>query len=152
MRPLCQTLAQASPCTWECLTGLTCARSAGISFLFHSTAKISSSLLSSIGAQYGVRNLPIRKDDEVRIVRGTIKNAAGSAKVIAVYRKKWVIHIDKVTKDRANTQTVQLGIHPSNVVITKLKMDRDRKAKLEKTQAGAKGKYEASEVAADNVD
>ncbi|KAJ9112579.1 60S ribosomal protein L26A [Naganishia cerealis] len=84
--------------------------------------------------------MPIRKDDEVLIVRGKYKGKEG--KVTQVYRKKWVIHVERVTKDRSNGATVQIGIHPSNVVITSLKLDADRKAILErkstakKTQSG----------------
>lgn len=47
--------------------------------------------------------------------------------------------------------TVPLGIHPSNCVITKLHLDPDRKALLErkdrnKAAAAAKGKVQESEV------
>ena len=42
----------------------------------------------------------MRKEDEVRIVRGTFKGKEG--KVVQVYRKKWVIHVDKVTRDKVN--------------------------------------------------
>ena len=78
------------------------------------------------------------KDDEVQIVRGSYKKARNAtAKVIAVYRRKWVIHIEGVTREKANGQTVNVGIHPSKCVITKLKMDKDRKALLERKAAGA---------------
>jgi len=36
----------------------------------------------------------------VRVVRGTFKGKEG--KVVQVYRKKWVIHIDKVVRDKVN--------------------------------------------------
>ena len=36
-----------------------------------------------------VRAVPIRKDDEVTVVRGNYKGREG--KVVQVYRKKWVI-------------------------------------------------------------
>ncbi len=36
-------------------------------------------------------------------------------KVIRVYRKKYVVHIDKVTREKANGATVHVGIHPSKV-------------------------------------
>lgn len=32
-----------------------------------------------------------------------------------VYRKKFVIHIDKITREKANGSTVHIGIHPSKV-------------------------------------
>lgn len=44
--------------------------------------------------------MPIRKDDEVMVVRGLFKNREG--KVTAVYRKKYVIHIDRITREKAN--------------------------------------------------
>jgi large subunit ribosomal protein L26e len=68
--------------------------------------------------------VPIRKDDEVRIVRGKYKGREG--KVTQVYRKKWVIHVDRVARDKSNGASAPIGIHPSNVVITTLKLDKDR--------------------------
>lgn len=47
-----------------------------------------------------VKSMPVRKDDEVLITRGTFKGRDG--KVIQVYRKKWVIHIDRVTREKVN--------------------------------------------------
>ena len=91
--------------------------------------------------------MPIRKDDEVTIVRGLNKDKEG--KVLSVYRLKYVIHIERVTRDKASGQSVPLGIHPSNVVITKLKIDKDREDILARIKAGreqvakAKGKKTA---------
>jgi len=91
---------------------------------------MSAPLSEDLRTKHHVRSLPIRKDDEVKVVRGTNKGRDG--KVIQVYRKKWVIHIEKLTRDKANGATVNVGVHPSKVVITKLKIDKDRKALLER--------------------
>merc|ERR1711918_133968 len=92
-------------------------------------------------AKYHVRSVPIRRDDEVMIKRGHYHDREG--KVIRVYRKKFRIHVERVTRDKANGQTVPVGIHPSKVEITKLKMDKDRKALLErKNRETKKGKNE----------
>jgi large subunit ribosomal protein L26e len=94
-----------------------------------------------------VRSIPIRKDDEVQIVRGLNKDKEG--KVTSVYRLKYVIHVERVTREKATGQSVPLGIHPSNVVITKLKLDKDREDILARIKAGreqaakAKGKNKA---------
>lgn len=94
-----------------------------------------------------VRSIPIRKDDEVQIVRGSNKDKEG--KVTSVYRLKYVIHVERVTRDKATGASVPLGIHPSNVVITKLKLDKDRENILERIKIGrdqvakAKGKAAA---------
>ncbi|KHN99197.1 Ribosomal protein L26/L24P, eukaryotic/archaeal [Metarhizium album ARSEF 1941] len=81
-----------------------------------------------------VRSIPVRKDDEVTIVRGTNKGREG--KVTSVYRLKYVIHVERVTRDKASGQSVPLGIHPSNVVITKLKLDKDREDILARSKVG----------------
>lgn len=74
--------------------------------------------------------MPIRKDDEVRVLRGEFKGKEG--KVVQVYRKKYVIHVERCTRDKANGQTINVGIDASNVEITKLKMDKGRKAILDR--------------------
>jgi large subunit ribosomal protein L26e len=84
---------------------------------------MSAGLSKELRKKHGVRSVPVRKDDEVRVVRGTFKDVEG--KVISVYRRKYIIHIEKVTREKANGQTIQVGIHPSKVVITKIKMGNE---------------------------
>ena len=85
--------------------------------------------------KHNIRSIPVRKGDEVKIVRGIKK----SGKVITVYRKKWCIHIEKVTRDKANGQTINIPIHPSNCVVTSLNLQNqsrkdivERKGKSDK--------------------
>ncbi|KZV73433.1 ribosomal protein L24 [Peniophora sp. CONT] len=94
---------------------------------------MSSSLSKELRGKHSARSIPIRKDDEVRIVRGKYKGREG--KVTQVYRKKWVIHVDRVQRDKANGSTAPIGIHPSNVVVISLKLDKDRRAILERKAA-----------------
>ncbi|KAG5182421.1 putative 60S ribosomal protein L26-1 [Tribonema minus] len=115
---------------------------------------MSASLSKELQAKYNVRSVPVRKDDEVMVVRGHYKNREG--KVTACYRRKYVIHIERVTREKANGATVQIGIHPSKVVITKLKLDKDRKELLErkqrKSKAGAAKKASEKDVNMAGVD
>jgi large subunit ribosomal protein L26e len=74
--------------------------------------------------------MPVRKDDEVQVVRGTYKGREG--KVVQVYRRKWVIHIERITREKVNGSTVNVGINASKVVITKLRLDKDRKSLLDR--------------------
>lgn len=91
---------------------------------------------SSSNKSIQVRSIPIRKDDEVIITRGSLKGREG--KVISVYRLKYVIHIERVTREKVNGQSVPVGVHPSKVQITKLKIDKDRDAILERKGGRAK--------------
>ncbi|KAI8959449.1 putative 60S ribosomal protein L26-1 [Daldinia sp. FL1419] len=95
---------------------------------------MSAPLSKELREKYNVRSIPVRKDDEVTIVRGTNKGREG--KITAVYRLKYQIHIERVTREKASGQSVPLGIHPSKVVITKLKLDKDRENILERIKAG----------------
>lgn len=70
------------------------------------------------------------------IVRGTYKGREG--KVTQVYRKKFVIHVERVHREKTNGATVPIGVHPSNVVVTKLKLDKDRSALLERKDRSSK--------------
>eukprot|EP01147_Barroeca_monosierra_P005681 gene5681-7248_t len=91
---------------------------------------MSSPLSKELREKYNVRSMPIRKDDEVRVVRGSNKGTLG--KVVTCYRKKWVIHIERSVREKRNGMTVPLPFHPSKVEITKLKLDKDRKKILER--------------------
>jgi ribosomal protein uL24 len=95
---------------------------------------MSATLSKDLRKKWGIRSLPVRKDDEVVVLRGARKGSKG--KVIQVYRKKWVIHIDKLTKNKANGAPYQLPIHPSNVAITKVKEAKDRLARISTIVAG----------------
>lgn len=47
-----------------------------------------------------VRSVPVRKDDEVMVVRGTFKGREG--KVAQVYRRNWVNHVECITRENVN--------------------------------------------------
>uniref|UniRef100_D4A1Z2 Large ribosomal subunit protein uL24 n=1 Tax=Rattus norvegicus TaxID=10116 RepID=D4A1Z2_RAT len=110
----------------------------------HIRRKIMSSPLSKeLRQKYNVRSMPIQKDDEVQVVRGHYKGQQ-IGKVVQVYRKKYVIYIERVQREKANGTTV-------HVVITRLKLDKDRKKILERKaksrQVGKeKGKYKEETI------
>ncbi|PSK59209.1 60S ribosomal protein L26 [Elsinoe australis] len=95
---------------------------------------MSAPLSKELREKHNVRAIPIRKDDEVLITRGTNKGREG--KVTSVYRLKYVIHVERVTRDKTNGQSVPIGIAPSKVVVTKLKLDKDRENILERIAKG----------------
>merc|ERR1711997_873368 len=107
----------------------------------HIRRKLMSAPLSKdLRAKYGVRSMPIRKDDEVQVLRGHYKGQQ-VGKVVQCYRKKLVVYIERIRREKANGATVYVGIHPSKVSIVKLKMDKDRKKILDRK---AKGREEAT--------
>ncbi|MCJ1286380.1 60S ribosomal protein L26A [Xylographa opegraphella] len=103
---------------------------------------MSAPLNKELREKYNVRSIPIRKDDEVMITRGS--NKGREAKVTSVYRLKYLVHLERVSREKSNGQSVPIGVHPSKCVITKLKLDKDRESILERIKKGreikAKGK------------
>mgnify|MGYP001135816976 FL=1 len=93
--------------------------------------------------KYNVKTVPLRKDDEVRVVRGTQKGNTG--KVECCFRKHLIIHVDNIKTSKLNGQQVPIPVHASQCVITKLKLDngdRNRIIQRRNTAASAaKGKY-----------
>ena len=89
---------------------------------------MSAPLSKELKAKYHVRSMPVRKDDEVLVTRGHYKGQQG--KIIACYRAKWVIHIERLHREKANGATVNVGFDPSKVEIVKLKLNKDRNAIL----------------------
>merc|ERR1712042_197174 len=73
---------------------------------------MSAPLSKELRQKYSVRSVPVRKDDEVLVTRGPLKSAQ-AGKVISVYRKKWILHIERVQREKANGATVSVGIRPS---------------------------------------
>jgi large subunit ribosomal protein L26e len=155
-------------------------------FSAHSSARkdiMSAHLSKELRTKYGVRSLPIRKEDEVEIVRGE-KKGTTSYKVIQVYRRKYVLHLDRVVREKhqggstdfynctfvirelfiyvvfsPTGQQVPLGIQPSNCTITKLHLDPDRLALIDRVakgraarKAGQKGKYTAAAATSAGLD
>ncbi|EAY19129.1 ribosomal protein L24, putative [Trichomonas vaginalis G3] len=82
----------------------------------------------------GIKRLPIRRDDEVMIFSGRMQNRTG--KVTAVKLSEMRIYVDTFTTEKINGQAVSFPVHPSNVVITKLKMDKARKNLIELRRLG----------------
>jgi len=94
---------------------------------------MSSHLSKSLREQYKIRSLPIKRGDEVKILKGKAKGKTG--KVVQVYRKRNVIYVDKVQRDKQNGQTVFLPIKPSYCLIEKLLINKDRTKTIEKRAA-----------------
>ncbi|KAF2691084.1 ribosomal protein L24 [Lentithecium fluviatile CBS 122367] len=95
---------------------------------------MSAPLSKELREKHNVRSIPVRKDDEVTIVRGTFKGREG--KVTSVYRLKYVLHINGVVREKSNGQSVPIPIAASKVVVNKLKLDKDRENILERISQG----------------
>ena len=112
---------------------------------------MSAGLSKELRKKHNVRSMPLRRDDEVQIVRGIKKGEKG--KISQVYRKRFIIYIEKIVGKKSNGSATRIPIQPSNVIITKLKLTPDRQDLLNRKAAGKgselKGKYTEKDVKAE---
>nr|QAA11220.1 plastid ribosomal protein L26 [Monodopsis sp. MarTras21] len=119
------------------------------SFLRHVNAPLherrtimSSPLSKELRAEYGgVRSIPVRTGDEVVVTAGDHRKKTG--KVIGVDRKKFYIHVEGITREKAGAKeagktstTIPVPIRASKVRITKLFLDSTRETILKRKAEG----------------
>ncbi|WP_440060052.1 50S ribosomal protein L24 [Thermogladius sp. 4427co] len=88
------------------------------------TAKLSDELVE----KYGVKRLPVRKGDTVKIMRGDWKGHEG--KVVDVDLKRVRIFVEGVQLKKSDGTLVYYPIHPSKVMITKLDLSDKYRLKI----------------------
>lgn len=94
---------------------------------------VSAHIDKKIRQSYKTRSLPVRKGDEVVVLRGEFRKKKGN--VIRVDLKKLKIFVDSIKKKKISGQEVEVPIDPSNVMITKLNLDdRMRKKALQRKE------------------
>ena len=75
-------------------------------------------LSKELREKYGVKRLPVRKGDTVRILRGKFRGHEGT--VAKVDLKRVRIYVDGATIENSRGERVFYPIHPSKVMIVKL--------------------------------
>jgi len=82
---------------------------------------MSAPLSKELAASRGVRSLPVRKGDTVRIMRGDNKGFEG--KVSRVALNEYRIYMEGLTREKVDGTNIFLSIHPSKVQIRRFNMD-----------------------------
>ena len=90
--------------------------------------QISSHLSKALKGKYNSRSLPVRKGDEVEIMRGSFKKRKG--KISRVDSKKYKVYIEGVTRKKTDGTERQVPFHASNLRITNLNLDDKRRVKI----------------------
>jgi large subunit ribosomal protein L24 len=95
--------------------------------------------------KYGVKRLPVRVGDVVRIMRGDFAGHEG--KVVEVDLDRVRIHVEGVQIKKADGTPVYYPIHPSKVMIVKLDLsDKYRLKIIERRKAVSKTESRGEEV------
>jgi len=100
---------------------------------------IASHLQAELRRQYGVRSLPLRKGDEVAVMRGKFRKRSG--KVSRIDAGKYRVYVEGVVVKRTDGTERQAGLRASNLMITRLNLDDKRRAaSVERHKANVKPK------------
>ncbi len=98
---------------------------------------VSAHLSKELREKFGKRSLPVRKGDEVKIMRGEFKGRTG--KVREVDLKKLRIYVEGITRRKSTGEEVHVPIHPSNVMIINADMSDKMRVKIIERAKAAKG-------------
>ena len=88
--------------------------------------RMTAPLSNALREKYGIRRLPVHKDDRVIVFKNRSEDEEIKGKVIKVIPQRYSIHIEGHSKEKADGTVVSFPVHPSNVVITSLNL-RDKK-------------------------
>jgi large subunit ribosomal protein L24 len=98
--------------------------------LFNAPAHIRHKLMaahlsSEIAASRGVKTLPVRKGDTVRIERGDNKGFEG--KVSRVDLSNYRVYLEGLTREKTDGTNIFISVHPSKIQIRNLNLDDKRR-------------------------
>jgi large subunit ribosomal protein L24 len=101
-------------------------------------------LSKELRKKYSRRNIPVRKGDKVKIMRGKFKKKDG--KIISINTKNSKIKIEGIMVKKQDGSKANVKIHPSNLQVIELNLDDKKRMKTiskeEKKQETKKEKTE----------
>ncbi len=95
---------------------------------------VAAHLSKELKKEHNKRNFPVRKGDEIVVMRGRFKKRTG--KVMRVSLKNYKVFVEGLTIKKTDGTERQAGIHPSNLKITKLNVDDKRRVAALKRKSG----------------
>ena len=101
-------------------------------YLYHAPLHVRHKFLSAhlskeLREKYNRRSFPVRKGDEVEIMKGKFKKKTG--KVSRVDLNKIKVYIEGITMKKVDGSEVQVPIHPSNLKVINLNLDDKKRLK-----------------------
>ena len=111
---------------------------------------LSAHLSAEIRKKYGKRSVPLRKGDEVLIMRGSFKKRKG--KIAEVNVKKSRVVIENINRSKKDGTKVNVYFNPSNLVIQSLNLEDSKRLKIQRKGEKKQEKVEAKEKKEDKGD
>ena len=86
---------------------------------------LNANLSKELRKKHGKRSLPLRKGDEVLIMRGNFADKKG--KIMGIDLKKTRVAIENITRTKRDGSKTNVYFHPSNIQIQNLNLDDSRR-------------------------
>ncbi len=91
---------------------------------------MTAALSHDLRQKYGIRRLPVHKDDKVEVIYNKSEDQEIKGKVIKVLPQRYAIHVEGHSKEKADGTVVSFPVHPSNIIITSLNLRDKRRREL----------------------
>jgi large subunit ribosomal protein L24 len=78
-------------------------------------------LSPELRASHGTKSFPVRTGDTVHVTRGDHKGVEG--KITRVDLSRYRIYVEGLTREKVDGTTINVPIHPSKVMVTRLNLD-----------------------------
>jgi large subunit ribosomal protein L24 len=88
---------------------------------------LSTNLSKDLRKKHGRRNIPLRKNDLVLIMRGKFKKKKG--KVIQINLKKGIVYVEGIQKTKKEGSKVNVALRNSNLQIQELDLEDKKRLK-----------------------
>ncbi len=99
---------------------------------------LAANLSKELRKKYGIRALPLRKGDTVKIMRGSFKGKTG--KISRIDLKKLKVYVENITMLKQDGRKVPMPLEPSNLQIIALNLDDKKRLKAIERKQKAKEK------------
>jgi len=105
---------------------------------------LSAQLSRELRKRYGKRNIPLRKGDEVLVMRGSFAKKKG--KILELKLKKERVSVEGLNRGKLDGTKVNIYFHPSNLQIQSFNLeDRRRLKRVKMAEDNKEGKKNVSE-------
>jgi large subunit ribosomal protein L24 len=91
-------------------------------------------LSKELREKFGIRNMPLRVGDKVKVVKGSYKGKSG--KVSEVDLKRLFVKIEGITRKKADGTEIPVKFRPWNLVITDLDLKDEERKKIVQRRGG----------------
>ena len=98
---------------------------------------VSANLSPEVRKRFGKRSMQLRKGDEIKVMRGKFRGKTCTVERVDLNKSK--IYVEEIKVKKADGSEVLLSLQPSNLMITKLKLDdKKRQAIINRSEKSKK--------------